>query len=111
MTESVNWTGVDSLIRAMSLLGHECKHHIYKQNINEHETVTAAQQSTLQDEGKWLSLPDSVRVPLLMDDDLGGADGDGTSLIVLQIVFSQIDSVGATAAWPQNAKKHGSELL
>lgn len=46
-----------------------------------------------------------------MDDDLGGADGYGTSLIVLQIVFSQVDSVGATAAWPQNAQKHGSELL
>lgn len=37
-----------------------------------------------------------------MDDDLGGADGDGTILVVvLQIVFSQVDSVGATAAWPQ----------
>lgn len=43
-------------------------------------------------------LPDSVRVPVLVDDDLGGADGNGTSLIVLQVVFSKIDSVGATAA-------------
>lgn len=38
-----------------------------------------------------------------MDEDLGGAEGDGTSLIVdIQIVFSQDDSVGATAAWSEN---------
>lgn len=60
------------------------------------------QQATMQDEGKWLSPPDSVRVPVLVDDDLGGADGDGTTLIVgVQAVFSQVHSVGATAAWPQ----------
>lgn len=46
-----------------------------------------------------------------MDDDLGGADGHGTSLICPQIVLPQVDSVGATAAWPQNMQKHGSELL
>lgn len=44
-------------------------------------------------------LPDSVRVPGLVDDDLGGTDGNGTRLIALQIVFSQVDPVGVTAAW------------
>lgn len=34
-----------------------------------------------------------------MDNDLGGTDGDGTSLIILQIVFAQVDPVGVTAAW------------
>ena len=56
------------------------------------------------------SLPDSVRVPGLVDDNLGGADGDGISLLVLQVVFSHIDSVGVTAAWPEKKQKKGSEL-
>lgn len=43
--------------------------------------------------------PDSVRVPSLVDDDLGRTDGDGTRLIILQVVFSQVDPVGVTAAW------------
>lgn len=34
-----------------------------------------------------------------MDDDLGGTDGNGTRLIIVQIVFSQEDPVGVTAAW------------
>lgn len=44
-------------------------------------------------------LPDSIRVPGLVDNDLGGTDGNGTRLIILQIVFSQVDPVGVTAAW------------
>lgn len=49
-----------------------------------------------------------VRVPLLVDDDLLGADGDGTSLVVgVQTVFSQVDSVGAAAAWPQKNRVSG----
>ena len=45
--------------------------------------------------------PDSVRVPVLIDNDLSRADGNGTGLIVVfQIVFSQVDSVDATAALP-----------
>lgn len=43
--------------------------------------------------------PDSVRVPSLMDNDLGGTDGNGTRLIIHQVVFSQVDPVGVTAAW------------
>lgn len=42
-----------------------------------------------------------------MDDDLFRADGNGTSLIVgIQSMFSQVDSVGATAAWPQKIQKY-----
>lgn len=45
------------------------------------------------------SPPDSVGVPVLVDNDLAGADGHGAGLVVgLQVVFSQEDSVGATAA-------------
>lgn len=40
-----------------------------------------------------------------MNDDLGRADGDGINLIVPQVVFSQKDSVGATAAWPEKRKE------
>lgn len=59
-----------------------------------------------------MSPPDSVRVPVLVDDNLGGADGDGARFVVgLQIVFAQEHSVGATAAWPQTTRKQGSELL
>lgn len=43
--------------------------------------------------------PDPVRVPSFMDNDLGGTDGNGSRLIFLQVVFSQVDPVGATAAW------------
>lgn len=51
-------------------------------------------------EGKGArGVPDSIRVPGLVDNDLGGTDGDGTRLIILQIVFSQEDPVGVTAAW------------
>lgn len=51
--------------------------------------------------------PDIVRVPFLMDDNLCRTDGYGTSLIAfIQSVFSQVDSVGATAAWPQKTKKY-----
>lgn len=54
-----------------------------------------------------MSPPDVVGVPVLMDDDLFRADGNGTSLVVLiQSMFSQVDSVGATAAWPQKTEKH-----
>lgn len=77
-----------------------------KQNLNRHKLIC-----TLQDKGKCLSLPNSVRVPVLMDDDLGGADSHRTTLICNQIVLPQVDSIGATAAWPQNMQKHGSELL
>lgn len=74
-------------------------------SINSHSNI-------IQDEGKSLSPPDIVRVPVLVDDDLGGADGDGTRLIVgFEIVFSQVDSVGATAAWPHKRQKQGLDLL
>ena len=45
-------------------------------------------------------LPDPVGVPLRVDNDLLGAEGDGASLIVvLQVVLAQVHSVGvATAA-------------
>ena len=46
--------------------------------------------------------PDIVRVPVFMDNDLVGADGNGTRLIVgVQAVFTQVNSVGATSVWPQ----------
>lgn len=88
MIESLLWTGVDSLINAMSLLRDK------KDDIYECAGYTA--------EGKGArGLPDSIRVPGLVDDDLGGTDGNGTGLISLQIVFSQEDPVGVTAAWAQ----------
>lgn len=44
-------------------------------------------------------LPDVVRVPVLVDDDPLGADGDGASLVVgAQVVFSDVHSVRATSA-------------
>lgn len=43
--------------------------------------------STAEDKGAR-GLPDSIRVPALVDDDLGGTDSNGTRLIILQIVFS-----------------------
>lgn len=45
------------------------------------------------------SPPDSEGVPVLVDNDLGGADGEGTGLVVgVQVVFSQVHSVVAIAA-------------
>lgn len=42
-----------------------------------------------------------------MDNNLGGADGDGTRfVVVLQIVFSQIDSVGAASARSKKRTKY-----
>jgi len=49
--------------------------------------------------GKWRSLPDSVSVPVLMDNDLGRAEGQGSNLVVVpQNVLAQVHSVGATSA-------------
>lgn len=39
-----------------------------------------------------------------MDNDLGRTDGNGIRLIIHQVVFSQIDSVGVTAAWAEGQK-------
>lgn len=52
-----------------------------------------------QQSGDKRDVPDPVRVPGLMDNDLGGTDGDGTSLIIPQIMFAQVDPVGVTAVW------------
>lgn len=46
--------------------------------------------------------PNIVRVPVGMDNELGRTDGDGVGLRrSVQAVFSQVNSVGTTAAWPQ----------
>lgn len=43
--------------------------------------------------------PDSVGIPVLMDDDLGGSKSHGTLLVVvLQVVLAQVHPVGVAAA-------------
>lgn len=47
-----------------------------------------------------------------MDNELGGADGQGTSLVVhLQVVFSQQDSVGATSVLSQRKNENQTDVL
>lgn len=89
--ESDVWTGLGSLIRAMSLLRDE-----KRRSRLEH---TMDGQQVAEQRAKVGGLPDSVRVPSLVDDDLGGTEVHGTGLIALQIVFPQVDPVGVTAAW------------
>ena len=53
-------------------------------------------------------LPDPVGVPLRVDNDLLGAEGDGAGLVVvLQVVLAQVHSVGVAAAAesPQETQK------
>lgn len=59
-----------------------------------------------------LFVQDSVGVPVGVDDELGGADGHGASLVViLQVVFSQQDSVGATSILSQRKKEKRTQRL
>lgn len=88
--ESLLWTGVASLIKAMSLLRDKKRHH----------TLSAKWSAGSRAEKKGArGLPNSVRVPGLVDNDLGGTDGNGPSLTFHQVVFSQVDPIGVTAAW------------
>lgn len=51
-------------------------------------------------------VPDSEGIPALMDNDLARGDGERSVLLLLQVMFSKIHSVGsATAARPQEKDK------
>lgn len=50
--------------------------------------------------------PNVVRVPVRMDNNNRRADGDGARLIGgVQTMFSQVNSVGVTAAWSNTKTK------
>lgn len=56
--------------------------------------------------GFWLSilflLPDKERIPILVDDDLASWDCQRTTLLLLQVVFAEVNSVSSgRAAGPQ----------